>query len=328
MRQLGSWTATYYREAWEAWNRFWFAPTDPATLGLIRVLAGGMLLYTHLTWSIDLGAFFGPDGWIADELVGVHQQETLVFDLFRYLPAAWMRWSLHVVAVTAMLFLCLGFFSRTSAVISWLAALAYVKHVSPGAYFGLDKVNLMLAMYLMLGPCGARYSLDRLLRLRRGETDEPPPSGSANLAIRLMQVHLCVMYLFAGLGKLKGNDWWEGTATWYTVANDAYRSWDMTWLAGHLDLLDLLTHLTVAWEVSYCFLVWNRWTRPWLLAAAIGAHLFIAFCLGMQTFGWAMIFANLSFFSPVLVRYFCDPLAGWFARLLGGGAGEGGAAPA
>jgi len=41
------------------WNRFWFSPADPATLGLIRIFAGAMLFYTHLVWSLDLGAFFG-----------------------------------------------------------------------------------------------------------------------------------------------------------------------------------------------------------------------------------------------------------------------------
>ena len=36
--------AAYFRElfagARQGWNRFWFTPTDPATLGLIRILAG------------------------------------------------------------------------------------------------------------------------------------------------------------------------------------------------------------------------------------------------------------------------------------------------
>ena len=42
------------------------------------------------------------------------------------------------------------------------------------AYFGLDRINCLLAMYLMLGPCGARYSLDAWRRRRRpsSERDE------------------------------------------------------------------------------------------------------------------------------------------------------------
>ena len=53
-------TRSYVAEVWEAWDDFWFTPTSPSTLSAIRVLAGAMLLYTHLVWSLDLDAFFGP----------------------------------------------------------------------------------------------------------------------------------------------------------------------------------------------------------------------------------------------------------------------------
>ena len=62
-------TRDYLGEVWDAWNEFWFTPTSPSTLSAIRVLAGAMLLYTHLVWSFDLNAFFGPQGWLPTELM-------------------------------------------------------------------------------------------------------------------------------------------------------------------------------------------------------------------------------------------------------------------
>jgi hypothetical protein len=58
----------------------------------------------------------------------------------------------------------------------------------------------------------------------------------------MIQVHLCVVYLFAGLGKIcrgtpGGQDWRFGEQ-W---ANLEYQTLDMTWLAGHLALVNLLT---------------------------------------------------------------------------------------
>ena len=50
----------YVAEVWEAWNQFWFTPTSPSTLSAIRVLAGAMLLYTHLIWSFDLDRVLRP----------------------------------------------------------------------------------------------------------------------------------------------------------------------------------------------------------------------------------------------------------------------------
>ena len=109
--------------------------------------------------------------------------------------------------------------------------MSYANRITPGAYFGLDKINCMLAMYLMLGPCGARYSIDRLWRLRRGAPTEVPPSSAANLAIRLIQVHMCIIYLFSGIGKLQG-DHVGGPARPAGSRSPMleYQSLDMTWL--------------------------------------------------------------------------------------------------
>ena len=74
-------------------------------------------------------------------------------------------------------------------------------------------------------------------------------------------------------------------------------------------LVNFLTHATVAWEISYCVLIWNRWTRPLVLLGAVAIHLGIVTALGMPTFGLAMLIANLSFVSPQLIRLFFEPIA-------------------
>src|SRR5690606_7037393 len=65
-------------------------------------------------------------------------------------------------------------------------------------------------------------------------------------------------------------------------------------------------HVTVVWEVSYPALVWPRLTRPLVVALAVPLHLGIAFFLGMITFGTVMLFANLAFVSPWIVRAVID----------------------
>jgi hypothetical protein len=313
----------YVAEVWEAWNDFWFAPTSPSTLSAIRVLTGAMLLYTHLIWSFDLTAFFGPNGWLPAELMrDVHQSANdpdgpgpltgsrpFVWTHFDLVQSPKLMWTVHGVALTVFACLTIGFFSRTMAVLAYLLAVSYANRVTPGAYFGLDKINCMLVMYLMLGPCGARYSVDRLWRLRRGAPTEVPPSSSANVAIRLIQLHMCVIYLFSALGKLQGDSWWSGDAVWYSVATLEYQSLDMTWLWHHQYLVNFLTHLTVYFELSYAALIWPRLTRPWMLLLAVFLHGGIVFALGMPTFGLVMLIGNLAFVSPKTVRKVFDPIA-------------------
>lgn len=300
----------YFGDVWRAWNNFWFNPVDPATLALIRLLIGGMMLYTHFIWSFDLAGFIGRDGYMPVEFLkqmeGRHWSNWSIFD---WIGPNWLLWTVHILALGVFACLFLGLFSRVAAVLAYLLAVSYVQRVTPGAYFGLDKTNCMLAMYLLLGPCGARYSLDRLWKLRRGDAAEPLPSVSANIAIRLMQLHLCVVYFFSALAKLEGETWKIGTALWWSASNYEYQSLDLTWLAGWPMIVAILTHVTVFWELSYAFLVWNRYTRPLVLWTAVAVHGGIAIFMGMITFGLAMIFANLSFVRPETVRRWVDPIA-------------------
>ncbi len=317
-------TRSYMAEAWEAWNEFWFTPTSPSTLSAIRVLAGAMLLYTHFVWSFDLNAFFGPNGWLPAEMM----QEAEIagndpdgpsgpavgaprwnWSHFALVQSPKLMWTMHLAALAVFFLLTIGFFSRTMALLGFLFAVSYANRVTPGAYFGLDKINCMLALYLMLGPCGARYSVDRLWRLKRGGPTEVPPSTFANLAIRMIQVHMCIIYLFSGIGKLQGEPWVTGTASWMSFAMLEYQSLDMTWLAKFPGLLNFMTHATVFWELSYCALVWPRLTRPWVLLMAVFVHGGIILFLGMPTFGLVMLIGNLAFVSPKAIRKVLDPVA-------------------
>ena len=117
-----------------------------------------------------------------------------------------------------------------------------------------------------------------------------------------MQIHLCVVYFFAGAGKLAGETWWNGEALWGAFANLEYQTIDMTWIAGSLVLVNFLSQFSVAWELTYCVFVWNRLLRPIVVGLAIPLHLGIAFCMGMITFGLIMLVANMAFVSPELIR--------------------------
>ena len=96
---------------------------------------------------------------------------------------------------------------------------------------------------------------------------------------------MCVVYLFAGVGKLQGDTWFTGEAIWGALSSYEYQTLDMTWLADHMWLVGLLTLLTLAWEIGYPALVWPKLTRPIVLLIAIPMHFGIGICMGMMTFG-------------------------------------------
>lgn len=303
------------QEAAGAWDRFWFTPRQPHTLAVIRIATGLMLLYCQGVIALRLDAFLGPSAWINNATIAaLHDGAFAPADAARsYLwhlssPAA--LWAHHLLTMAASACLALGLLTRLTAPLAWWCQLMLV-HRMTGTLFGLDQIVTMLAMYLMLAPAGSVFSLDAVLRRRFLPQvlsnrvvgwlfPEAAPSVAVNIATRLIQLHLCAVYLFGGLWKARGTTWWDGTALWFAAANYEYQSLDLTWLGRFPLVFSALTHLTVFWEVFYCALVWPKLTRPLVLAMAVAVHGGIALFLGMITFGTIMIVANLAFLSPHL----------------------------
>ena len=80
MRVVLDYLRDLIRATRDGWDQFWFTPMDPATLGIIRILAGAMLLYTHLVWSLDLPAFFSSQGWLTPEALASDPQSYTRFN--------------------------------------------------------------------------------------------------------------------------------------------------------------------------------------------------------------------------------------------------------
>lgn len=291
------------------WDAFWFTPADPTLLGLLRVLTGLMLLYTHAVWGLRLADFFGPSSWLSPDLVRALQRDGFAYSFWWWVPSGWL-WPAHGLSMVILALFAMGLWTRWTSILALFVAISYAQRV-PAALFGLDQINVMLTLYLTIGPSGQALSVDRWLARRRGGAGALPtsPGAAANLAQRLIQVHMCVIYFFAGISKLQGPSWWSGEALWRAFSNLEYQSADLTWLAHHPWLLNLGTHLSVLWEIFFCVLIWSRRWRPLMLAGAVAMHLGIGACLGMWTFGLIMLVGCASFLPNEAVRRFVTALA-------------------
>jgi vitamin K-dependent gamma-carboxylase-like protein len=263
-------------------------------------------------WTIDLEAFLGPHSWLTSATVyGMNRGPTgqnFAFSYLYWIDSPQVLWALHMGALAVFAMLTAGLFTRVTSVLACIITLSYC-HRLTGTLFGLDQINAFIATYLMFGDSGGVWSMDRWLATRRGGERAVRGTIGTNIAIRLLQLHMCVIYLFGGIGKMRGEMWWDGSALWFAFASLEYQSLDMTWMVKHRWLLALLTHITVFWETFYCFFVWPKLTRPVCLALAVMVHLGIAICLGMKTFGLAMIIGNMAFVYPETIRGIVTRLA-------------------
>ena len=195
--------ATGIRGVWRTWERFWFTPGDPTTLSLMRLFGGLLIFYIHLSYSFDLQTFFGTDAWLslakaneirqeaplyspsfkwekAEELVPKTHEEEVFFNKWGYLPkqsvakgrsifSIWFHLTdpvqmriAHTLILTCMFLFAIGFCTRVTGVLTWLFLLCYINR-STVSVFGVDTMMNILAMYLIIGPSGAAFSVDRLI---------------------------------------------------------------------------------------------------------------------------------------------------------------------
>ena len=322
MTGIATYLADLGRNAARGWTAFFFKASDPTPLGLIRLMVGLLAFWSLLVYGLDLEAFFGADAWANLESV----RQVQGFEK----PLAWSFWFsvsralLHPVWISCLMILILftvGAFSRVTAVLAWVIYVSTVRRV-PVSLFGFDQVMSTLLLYLAAtGASGQAVSLDRFYarwRLgrviagrRRGSegvrwdlpSGAPAATISANIALRLIQLHLCLIYGMSGLAKLQGQGWWNGQAIWGTLASGEFRVLDFTWLAAFPWLLNALTHLSLALEIGYPVLIWVRPLRPLLLAMVVMLHVGIGLTApGLSEFGLAMIAGNLAFVSGPWLR--------------------------
>ncbi len=59
------------------WDRFWFEPSDPTTLGLMRLVAGVVILYCYFCYSFDLLSYVSPtEAWLDGAVTTYLRKET------------------------------------------------------------------------------------------------------------------------------------------------------------------------------------------------------------------------------------------------------------
>ena len=133
----------------KSWDSFWFTQRNGKMLGLIRLLTGLIVFYTHLVWTPLLQRFLGLDGM----LPGTYRRDffgsSFAWSHFDWIASPEILMSIHIVALIAMLLFALGFWTRITGIATALFLISYANRAT-GALFGLDQIAGFLTLYLSL----------------------------------------------------------------------------------------------------------------------------------------------------------------------------------
>ena len=277
-----------------AWEAFWFEPTDPAPLGLIRLLLGGLLVVYLASWTPVLVKWMGPAGLLPGATVArITGSPWWRLSYFYGCTTPALLYAAHFAGLAVVLLMTVGWRARWTTPASLIVLLAYV-HRLPLVVGLFETISVFLLVYLSVGPSGAAFSWDAWRR----RSVSAVPHWSATVARRLMQIHLAALVGLMATTKLAGLVWWNGEAMWWSIARTEVRLVDLTFLHAipAFYLVNFWTHAIVAIELTFPVLVWLPRTRriwcgllagDWLLQVLVTGNLPAAVVLAVGLLAFA-----------------------------------------
>jgi hypothetical protein len=263
---------------------------------------GAALLVHYALATPFIFELWGEAGGAPRDLV-LQDHDPWAQSIFFYFTAPWQLMAFHFVFLACCAALMLGW--RTSFV-KWIVLIGQISydHRNPVIPYGVDKILACLLLVLCLAPIGRALSLDRVRQVRAAKLTSLAAVPSAysspwtGACTRLIQIQMAVLFFYSAISKLGGEDWWNGDAVWVAfTTGEHYNRFILDVLASHYWVVNLGTYGTIFIEIAFPFLIWQRGTRPFLLALAIFLHLQFCF-LGLFYFSFVMIMGHASFVRP------------------------------
>ena len=172
-----------------------------------------------------------------------------------------------------------GLCSRSGALVGCITS-AYLLGLPE--FFG--KINhvhqhlIWFSLLLAFSPCGDALSVDSQVRAWRGQPAPASPSRAYGFPIRVAWLLMGVAYFFPGVAKLSaGSEWYLSDS----LRNIMYGFWSgrgfLPWF--RIDQYPLLMRATavgtIAFEISFIFLIFSRRLRPFVAVAGVLFHILI-----------------------------------------------------
>jgi hypothetical protein len=309
-------------ESSSAWDGFVIRLSQPRHLlgaSLFRICAGIAIIIQYLVNHAQRHYLFGPDGLYPWEVFAEEVSQSASFSVYAWSRSpVWFELCFHLGMGVAVLWLA-GWRTRLLTPLNYVFLWSLHQRF-PSIWDGGDNIIHLVLVYAMFADVGAWFSLDAK---RRAARPAEPSMWSRvlgmahNTALLAFAVQISLVYGIAGLYKVQGEVWQDGTALYHALRGGQY-----VW-PGFAELVyqnavvvTLLSYATVAFQVGFPFLLFlNRYSRWLVVVLGLTFHLGIALFLGLITFSLFMASVDLALISDDEYRAVGAWLSRWWRRL-------------
>jgi hypothetical protein len=284
-------------------RRFFLAPSTAEPLAFFRIGIALLGLVQGGWLAGNIALLYGPEGLVPWSISsGIVDPYLPQLSWLRPLAAVtgvaadswvYILMCTYLASLTALLF---GKYTRYAAFVAWALQFTFINTGFMGAY-GVETFMHIALFYCIIMPVGAVFSWDTMSRHTR-----PAENEWNTLSIRVLQLHLCLVYVASGAEKAMGIQWWNGEAIWQTMMQGQFARFDMRWMASYPLLAKVIGWSTLLLETGYPFFIWWRRSRPYGYLAIVLLHTGIAIFMGLQLFSAIMIIFNTAAFGFPYLR--------------------------
>lgn len=266
---------------------------DTRSLAAFRIGLGVLLLVDLILRSQNLVAHYTDDGVMPrSALLGGFVHE-MALSLHLVSGSAWWQALLMVVAGIFAIGMTIGWRTRLCTVVSWLLLLSLHSR-NPAILNGGDGLLRLLVFWGMFLPLGATYSVDAALNT----SEDTPPRRILSMGSAALLLQVAFMYIFTAILKT-GYPWKDGTAIYYAMQMDAFRTAAGDLLVPQHRLMEWMTHATIWFERIAPVLIFVpffvRQIRMTLVFAFVMFHVGLAITMHIGLFPYICIAAWLAF---------------------------------
>lgn len=103
-------------------------------------------------------------------------------------------------------------------------------------------------------------------------------------------IQLCIIYFFAGVHKLRGEVWQNGTALYYILNTYDFKIGVLNdWITKSIFRVKFLTWFTIGFQLFFLFFIWGKISKYLVIVLGILLHLGIFILMRVDNFSWIMI---------------------------------------
>ena len=288
----------------KAWDDFFFSESDLLSLCLFRIILGIFLLLNALSIIPDFTVWFGVS---SDSLLPLETSLSL-YDGFRINFFNWLAptmlsaWTIFFLYLASSFGLMIGYKTKISAIFCFVTLVSLQNRNYTILNSG-DTVLRCMLFPMMFAPSNIKFSLDSFIKRKTGILLVVRKQMTF---LRLLQIQFSIVYLATTFFKMKGYDWVDGTAVYYTSRLQNFQRLAIPYLFDFAIPVKMLTWMALLVEFSMGTLVWIKECRKWVLLYGLALHLFIELTMSIGSFEWVMMGCYVLFVDDIFIQRFIN----------------------